>query len=166
MRVALALCVVVGCALCGSAMAMGQRRRVRLLEALLRGVKLLRFHMLRMSEPVRQALISSGCAALEAAGRAMGPGIGAAEAWARVRREAARKGGGLDALTPEDLRALDALFERLGESGRESQEIQLDAACAALERSLEAARRRSAESDRLYLSLGTLTGLMIALILI
>ena len=48
----------------------------------------------------------------------------------------------------------------------DQQEILLEGVCAALERNLEAARSRTGEVDRLYVSLGALTGLMIALILI
>lgn len=166
MRFVLALCVVVACTLCGNAMAAASRRRVRLLNSVLMGLKRLRLHMISMFEPLHQALAASGCAALEAVAGQMPPGVSAAQAWAALCGTERRRGGRLDALAPEDMRALDMLFDQLGESGRDQQELLIGAACAALEVQLEAARQRAAEADRLYVSLGALTGLMIALILL
>lgn len=166
MRFVLALCVVVACTLCGNAMAAASRRRVRLLGSILPGLKRLRLHMISMFEPLHQALGASGCAALEAVAGQMSPGVSAAQAWAALCGAERRRGGGLDALAPADMRALDTLFDQLGESGRDQQELLIGGACAALEAQLEVARQRAAEADRLYVSLGALTGLMIALILL
>lgn len=166
MRFVLALCVVTGCTLCGSAMAGAMRRRVRLLEELIRGLKVLRVHMIGMFEPVQSALKASGSAVLEALGEQMTPGVSASEAWTRIRGAGCRRDGRIDALAPEDIRTLGELFDQLGESGRDQQEILLNSACAALDRQLEQVRKRTAEADRLYISLGALTGLMIALIVI
>ena len=164
MRFVLALCVVVGCTLCGSAMAGTHRRRVCLLEALLRGIKLLRLHMISMFEPVQQALSATECPMLEGVVAHMKPGMSAKEAWNALRAAEARRG--FDALSPSDLEALDALFGQLGESGRDQQELLLNATLDTLGRNLDSARQRNAEADRLYISLGALTGLMIALIVI
>lgn len=166
MRFVLALCVVIACTLCGNALAGAARRRVRVLESLFQGLKLLRLHMISMFEPVQQALKASGCGILEAVGREMAPGVSASQAWISVGGVQRRKGGMLDALSPEDIAGLDEMFEQLGESGRDQQDILIGNACAALSRSLKTARDRTAEADRLYTSLGALTGLMIALILI
>jgi len=166
MRFVLALCVVAACTLCGNAMSGASRRRVKLLEGLIGGMKLLKLHMISMFEPVRQALMASGCDLFEAVGKRMAPGISAAQAWEEVSKTAIRKGGMLDALDPDDLRALDRVFEQLGESGRDQQELLISSACSTLESRLETARRHTRETDRLYVSLGALTGLMIALILI
>ena len=166
MRFLLALCVVVGCTLCGSAMAGAMRRRVRLLESLSQGLRVLRLHMVSMFEPVQQGLRASGCDVLTAVADGMTPGVSAREAWARVLRTQRRRGGGIDALNPEDIAVLNALFEQLGESGRDQQDILLTGTCAALERQIAAARKRTDEADKLYVSLGALTGLMIALVLI
>ena len=166
MRFVLALCVVAGCTLSGSVMAGAVRRRVRLLEALIQGIGRMRPHMIGMFEPVGRALEASGCPLLEAVGAQMQPGVGVSEAWAVARRAEGRRGGGIDALTPEDTEILNRLFDQLGETGRDQQELLLTGVSAALERNLEAARKRVGEADRLYISLGALTGLMIALILI
>ena len=68
MRFALALCVVVGCTLCGNAMASAARRRAKLLNRLIHGIRVLRVHMIRMLEPVDAALAGSECPALEQVG--------------------------------------------------------------------------------------------------
>ena len=142
------------------------RRRVRMLESMTESIKLLRLHMISMFEPVQYALRSSGCNLLESIGEQMTPGVSAAEAWGKIRCSERKRGGMVDALAPEDLEVLDALFDRLGESGRDQQEIMLNGISGTLGRNLEAARRRTAEADRLYVSLGALSGLMIALIVI
>ena len=71
MRFVLALCVVAGCTLSGSAMAGAARRRVRLLEALIQGIGRMRPHMIGMFEPGGRALEASGCPLLEAVGAQM-----------------------------------------------------------------------------------------------
>ena len=166
MRLILALCVVAGGTLCGSAMSGGVRRRVKALESLASGIRLLRVHMIGMFQPVHQALGGTECPLLESVSRAMTPGGSAASAWQSVREKECRRGRALDALTAEDLEALDRLFDGLGESGRDRQEILLTQTLEALTRFLESARRRAGEADRLYVSLGALTGLMAALVVI
>ena len=147
-------------------MASGCRRRAKVLTGLVSGLEDLRVHMTRMLEPAPQALAFTDCPVLRAVGAAMVPGVSAGEAWTRVRAEEGRRGGGIDALTREDLDALDALFEYLGESGRQQQERLLADAGRALARNLESARVCAGEAERLYVSLGLLTGLMLALIVL
>ena len=166
MRWMLGICAAAGCVLVGLTMASGCRRRVKVLTELAAGVDDLRVHMTRMLEPAPQALSFTDCPALRQVGAAMTPGVSAREAWAKVRAEESRRGGQLDALTREDLEALDSLFEHLGESGRVQQERLLTDAARALERNLESARESAGEAERLYVSLGVLTGLMLALIVI
>lgn len=166
MRFALAICVVVGCALCGSALSASARRRAETLAALIEGIKVLRMRMLKLLEPVAAALSGSGCDILAAVGRAMGPGEAAASAWGKVSQGAGRRGGAIDALDAADRRTLDQLFSQLGETGRERQELLLSAVLNTLERSLDQARTNARSAERLYLSLGLLVGLMLALIVI
>lgn len=166
MRLALTLCVVVGCGLCGNALSMSVRRRAETLAALIQGVRVLRVHMIRMLEPVSLALTASECPVLEKVGRAMSPGECAGTAWNRVSARESRRGGLIDALAPEDRHALDGLFDQLGESGRKQQEIILSATLNALGKNLSHAEKKAVEAERLYLSLGLLAGLMLALIVI
>ena len=109
MRFILGLCVVAGCTLCGSAMAGAQRRRVRLLESVINGLRLLKLHTVSMFEPLPQALGATGCAVLEGVGSQMTPGASAAQAWEGFKKREGRRGGGIDALSPEDVRALDEM---------------------------------------------------------
>ena len=166
MRFLLALCAVTGGTLCGSALSGALRRRVMTLESILQGIRVLRLHMIAMFEPVSQALRSSGCALMEELAEGMTPGTSAAQAWANLRDRLRRRGGIMDALAAEDLSALDHLFEALGETGRNQQDVLLSAAQEAMARHLEAARKRAEETDRLYISLGALTGLMVALVVL
>ena len=147
-------------------MASGCRRRVKVLTGLVSGLEDLRVHMTRMLEPAPQALSVTDCPVLRAVGAAMTPGVSAGEAWARVRAREGRRGGGIDALAREDLEALDGLLEHLGESGRQQQERLLTDAGRALARNLESARACAGEAERLYVSLGLLTGLTLALVVL
>lgn len=165
-RIALAICVVLGCALCGRALADAARRRANTLRALSEGVKVLRIHVTGMLEPVRCALAAANCPLLSMVSGAMDDGRSAGEAWRSVRRAVMKRGGPGDALTEKDARVLDVLFDRLGQTGREEQGALIGAAQEQLETLLDAAVKRAAEAGRLYTSLGMLTGLMLALIVL
>ena len=127
---------------------------------------MLRVRMMRMLEPVNLALSGAECLLLERVGAAMGAGNSAGEVWQQVKARERKRGGMIDALQSEDLRILDSLFSRLGESGREQQEILLEGARAALDKNLSEAEQKARESERLYLSLGTMVGLILALVVI
>lgn len=165
-RIALAACVVLGSTLCGKAAADSLRRRANTLDALGEGLRVLRIHMTGLFEPVQLALQRSDCPILALVAKDMQNGRGAAQAWAQAKPEATRRGGPADALTQQDLGALDVLFAGLGQSGREEQEALLDSAIESVARLRQAARKRAGEADRLYVSLGLLIGLMLALIVI
>ena len=165
-RVAIALCVVLCGALCGRALADGARRRTETLRALLEATRRLRVHMTSMFEPVQLALEHAGSPLYSTVAGAMGGGISASKAWEQAHRRATRRGGAIDSLLEEDRQALDRLFEGLGQSGREEQELLLASAAEALERLHGAALAKQREADRLYGTLGLLIGLMLALIVI
>ena len=165
-RIALGLCIVAGSALIGRSLTGAARRRAAALRQLLDGAKMLRIHMISMFEPVQNALTQSGCAVLDAVGRAMGEGRSAGAAWQAERARLRRTGGPIDALKDADMQILDGMFAHLGQSGREAQEILLAGAIQSLERQWEAARAQALEADKLYISLGLLVGLMLALIVL
>ena len=83
-----------------------------------------------------------------------------------MRKKERRRGGTLDVLTMEDVGVLDSLFDGLGESGRDQQEMLLSGTLETMTRNLEAARTRAGEADKLYVPLGALTGLMAALVVV
>lgn len=165
-RVALALCIVIGSALCGKAFADSVRRRVRTLDSLAEGLRVLKIHMTGMFEPVRNALQRTDCDIMALVASAMEDGSSAGEAWRRVQMRASRRGGAIEALRDEDRKILEQLFSQLGQSGREAQEALLAGVIQAVDSQREKAAIKAREADRLYLSLGLLIGLMLALIVI
>lgn len=165
-RLALAICVALCSTLCGKAAADAVRRRYRVLDLLAEGIQTLRIHMTGMLQPVPCALENAGCEIMTRVAEGMGEGCSAGDAWRAVRDVVARRGGAADALTEDDLDVLDALFSGLGQSGREEQEALLDAAWRRICRLRDEALKKAGEADRLYVSLGLLIGLMLALIVI
>ena len=166
MRVALTICLVLGCALCGRALADAARRRAGALKALAEGVRVLKIHMTGMLEPVQCALRSARCPLFAVVADGMGDGKSAGEAWRTARPAAMRRGGAAEALLESDARVLDALFDRLGQSGRSEQGALLSGAIDDLEALRDEAAKKAAETGRLYTALGLLIGMMIALILV
>ena len=165
-RIALSACIVLGSALCGRAMADATRRRAKALKALAEGLRVLKIHMTGMLEPVQCALGAANCPLLALVADGMSGGRSAADAWRAVKPGATRRGGPAEALTPPDVHVLDRLFERLGQSGRAEQGTLIMAAIEDVEALRGEADRRAAQTGRLYTSLGFLTGLMIALIVV
>ncbi len=166
LRLILALCLVLGSALCGKALADGARRRARTLTALEEGTRRLKIHMTSLFEPVRDALERSDCPLYTLVGSEMEGGLSAGESWLRAQRRASRRGGPIDALDEGDRQLLDRLFARLGQSGREEQEELLDAALRALGQRRDDAAEKARQAERLYLALGLLTGIMLALVVL
>ena len=158
--------MVLGSTLCGRAAAEAARRRYRVLSALAEDLQVLRIHMTGMLQPVQCALEKSACPLMKRLAEGMRQGRSASDAWQAARDSALRRGGPGDALSPDDLAALDALFSQLGQSGREEQEALLGASLEAVTRRRDGALKKAGEADRLYVSLGFLVGLMLALIVI
>ena len=166
-RIALTLCVVLCGAFCGHSLTVAQRQRAALLRALTEGLRVLKIHMTGMFEPIQDALGHSDCTLLRSVSSQMSEGVSAWAAWQAVRKSGrGRRGSSVGALEESDCVVLDRFFERLGESGREEQELLLEGTVQALEVQCEKAEKKSAEADRLYLKLGLLVGLMLALIVI
>ena len=165
-RIALAVCVVLGGTLCGKAAADAARRRHRVLSVLSEDLQTLRIHMTGMLQPVQCALESAGCTLMKRVAEGMREGRSASEAWQVVRPSVTRRGGPADALAADDLMVLDALFTQLGQSGREEQEAWLGMTLETVSRLRDGALQKAGEADRLYVSLGFLVGLMLALIVI
>lgn len=162
----LAICAVLGSTLCGKAASDAVRRRYRVLAALAEDMQTLRIHMTGMLMPLQCALDRAGSALLKQVAEGMREGRSAADAWQSIRGSAVRRGGPADALAAEDIGALDTLFGQLGQSGREEQEALLDASMETVSRLRDGALKKAGEADRLYVSLGFLIGLMLALIVI
>ena len=165
-RVALALCVVLCGALSGRALSDGARRRCDALKGLAEASRRLRVRMTGMFEPVQNALERAENPLFSLVAGAMTGGRSAGEAWAQVRKNATRRGGPADSLTDADREALTRLFDGLGQTGREEQDLLLEGVVEALAALEASARAKLREADRLYGTLGLLIGLMLALIVI
>lgn len=140
------------------------RRRANALRAIAEGLRVLKIHMTGMLEPVQTALVSANCPLFSLVAEGMGEGRSAGEAWREARRGAMRRGGPADALTESDIRVLDTLFDRLGQSGRAEQDTLLSGMTEEVEALRDRAAQKSIEAGKLYTSLGFLIGLMLALI--
>ena len=164
-RIALALCIVLCGALCGHSLTVAYRQRASVLRGLTEGLRVLKIHMTGMFEPIQDALERSECPLLKSVSGRMQAGVSAREAWQAMTKERTKKAAA-EVLTESDRAILDRLFEHLGESGREEQDLLLEGTAQALEAQLEKAASSAAEADRLYLKLGILIGLMLALIVV
>ena len=165
-RIVLALCLVLFSALCGKTLGDGVRRRAATLRQLSEGVRRLRVHMMSMFEPVQAALEHADDPLLTLIAGGMSGGVSAGEAWRSLEKKSTRRGGPADSLIEADRQILTRLFDGLGQTGREEQDLLLTGVVEALDRQQQAAQVKAGEADRLYLSLGLLIGLMLALIVI
>lgn len=166
LRLALAGCVVMGCALAGRSFAWASGRRKRLLERTLDALKMLRMQIVHFLEPLEEALRRSEFPLFVQTAGQLPACRGALEAWKQVMDRETRRGGAADSLRRRELDALERLFERLGESGRAAQDDAIRACAALIEEALSEARVQSEQADRLYTSMGLLLGLAIAVLLI
>lgn len=122
--------------------------------------------MLGLLESTDMALSGNSSNLLRAVGERMTGGVSASEAWQTVAPELRRRGGAADCLEEGDVQLLDRFFSGLGVSGREEQQLLFEGTIRELEERTEAARGTSVQADRLYLTLSTLIGMMLALIVI
>jgi len=158
--------VVAGCTLCGKSFASAAERRCRLLFELLNALRLLRVGIVRYSEPLKNALRNSGSPLFARTAEALDASESIFDAWQSVKMRSMAHGCECDCLSAKELSALDRLFERLGESGRLSQDENVCACIAAIELIHEEARAQASIYGRLYTSVGFLTGLAIAVLIV
>lgn len=165
-RIMLAVCVVAGSTLFGRSLSSCARRRVVVLDRLIRGTKMLRIHMSGMLENVSEALKLAGYEVFAEIGHEMEKGLSAKDAWYAKKPVFSKRCGPFDALQAKDTEVLDELFEHLGQSGRREQEVVLQSALKRLCEQRESAALQLSEKERLYVSVGFIIGLMLALVVI
>lgn len=163
LRFVAAAALAASCAMAGRAVAGACVRRARTLAALIESVMRLRVDMLEKLLPLKAAL-GGGHEAMRRVAEEMAGGS-ASQGWLRARESLTRRGGALDCLTAPDLEALTALFEGLGESGAAQQRILLTNALEGLEALRREADKKAREESKLYSTLGFLTGLSLAILL-
>lgn len=165
MRLGAACVMTAASAWGGQMLASTQTRRAETLREALTGAKRLSVEMLERRAPVREALSACGGMFAEIAGQ-MADGAPPGEAYGRALTGLRSRGGRLDCLEEGDLAALRRLFDGLGAGGLQAQRLVLSEAAEELERLVEQALRKRREHGRLYGSLGALTGLAAALMLL
>lgn len=165
-RWTLAALVVIGSGLCGRAFAASAERRLRLLREMLDALRRLKIQIVNLLEPLDSALTQTGFPLFESVAAHLDAVGNAADAWQAAIGKASKRGQCADCLARPEMEAMERLFERLGESGRADQEEGIRACIASLELACEEARRQSRETGRLYTSVGILTGLALAVLMI
>ena len=153
------LLVAVG-AMAGRSLAGGEARRVQALRLLAADVSRLTEAMLEKRLPLFEALSLGESRAIRRAAEAGGAPN---DAWTAAREGEARRGGELDALERADLAPLDELFARVGGEGLARQRELLTTAAEGLRTRCEKAAQARDERGRLYISLGALAGMALAI---
>lgn len=166
LKLALAVCITVACALCGRSIAGAAFRRCRLLQALIEALRMLKVQSVSMLEPLEVALRRTEQPLFVQTAQRLPSEASAGAAWRAVRDSETARGKSADCLLEQDLAPLDRLFEHLGECSRAEQDEAIRTCIGRMESALSEARERSVQISRLYTSVGLLTGLAIAVIMI
>ena len=153
------------CALAGRSMAGRGMRRARLIAETMDSLQLLRIHMLDNLMPLQAALEKANGGILRECARLL-PGNDTAGAWSELLRSQKRRGGMLDSLTNGDIDALTRFFGRLGATSLDEQKQLFDVMIKEMGMLEAEARSEGDKKNRLYMTLGALTGaaLIIAVI--
>lgn len=154
------------CALMGRALCAKEVRRVQMLSSLRAALPMLTVEMLERMMPLPGALRLSGQPLLVRLALQIEQGMGAREAWVRLREQLTQQGQMLDCLLEDDLLRLDQLFDGLGISGISAQRLLLQESERAIERQHQQAQVRAQERGKLFTNLGLLLGLAIAVCLL
>lgn len=133
------------------------------MEAIAGAVRVLRLRMLNSTENVCALLSRSDLQAFRGIGDA---GANPEENWLRQRGALTARGGELDSLSAEDLKALDNLFAHLGKSDRQQQNLLLTDVIAQLEERQLQAKQQLRDSARMSTALGALIGIGVCVIVI
>ena len=165
MKLAAALILTAACAALGWSAALKQTRRAKALRALCHAVSRLKEDMLEKRMPLRDALAASRHPLMTRAAReseACEPG----EALRMAAASLSMRGGELDSLTREDMAAIERLAGELGQGGAARQRLLLSETEEELCALASGAEKLAAERGRLYVSLGALGGLALAVLMV
>lgn len=161
-----AACVMTASGAWGGKMLAGaQERRARALHEAGEAVRRLKVEMLERNMPLKEALAVCG-GLFSSAAEEMESGSGPGCAYEQAMDRLSARGGSLDCLTEADRTALRRLFSGLGEGGAQAQRLLLEDAQEELERLEKQAVRKREEQGKLYGSLGALSGIALALIML
>lgn len=153
-------------AVTGRVFADAKKRRADQLSKLCQAIERLPVVMLERRMPLDQALSRVGHEGFNAVSRAMKSERSADMAWKASLGELRAKDGELSALEDDEIEILNGMFSSLGLSGAAEQRILLDGTREALSALYDKARKKADEQAKLYSTLGLLTGLAVAILLI
>lgn len=157
--------IIVACAASGRTISNVHKRRVEVIAELLAAIRVLRIRMLNSLEPVGILLRKSEAPLFQALGNSLGQGASLSACWEELRAASTRRGKMLDSLTESDLHILDALFMKLGTSGKEEQNALFSMIISHLEEAQEQAKNKNIEAEKLYTTLGALLGIGISVLI-
>lgn len=158
--------ILLACTGVGRSLSNARKRRFELLGELLAAMRVLRLRMLNSMEPLGILLRKSDSWLFRDLGNHLWEGGGLSESWQSRRAVAARRGGGLDCLTEEDLLLLDGFFQNLGKSGRDEQCELFAGVIARMEEAQLQARKKYSDASRVYTALGSLVGIGICVLIV
>ncbi|MDO4548327.1 MAG: stage III sporulation protein AB [Clostridia bacterium] len=150
----------------GRAMADVRKKRVRQLKDICRALERLQIAMIERRMPLEQALTAAGCEGFAAVSSLIKSERSVYDAWKKAQQTLRAKGAALSMLEGEDILALDNMFSALGLTGLSEQRLLLSDTGEALRALYDSARKKADEQARLYSTLGMLTGLAVAILLI
>lgn len=156
------LCIIIASTLCGYSLAGAASEKQKFLMGLVSAVKKLRICVVDMMLPIEQALKQTGFLLFcEVADRIVKE-RSLYDAW-RMTSDSGRISVNLSA---SEKNTLDELFMQLGGSGRSMQDELLCGHICVFEMYADEARERAAKVCRVYASIGFLTGMAIAILLV
>ena len=160
---AILLCgIFIACTACGRMLTASRKQRVKTMGDLLSAVRVLRLRMLNSTANVSALLSKSDFEPFRKIG---GAGGDPEASYLRMRDAFAARGGALECLSADDLKALDNLFAHLGKSDRKQQNLLLTDVIAHLEEVQLHARQQLRDSERMSTALGALVGIGVCVIM-
>lgn len=165
-KLILACAIVIACTLSGRAFADAASRRANTLTELAKALSLLQIQIVHMLQPLNIALQRTENIIFIQIAEKLQDSETVIQAWHAVFKSAAKRGGYADCLHKTEINALNAMFEALGQSVCRGEAALIHGTCEIIEQCRDEAIAENLRSHRLYVSIGALSGLAIAILLI
>ena len=148
----------------GRSISLSAERHCRQLSQTIEAIRLLKLQITDRLEPVAEALMQTEFPPFQLVSSQMRDNFSAIQAWNEISSKG--KGHAVDCLNESEKKQIGYMFNRLGAGGLTEQEELISTCCIHLERALSDAQARAKEVCKLYTSLGFLTGLFIAILIV
>ena len=165
-RIALTVILAAASTLAGRAISSGMQRRVKILDRLIHGLSLFRISAICRCVPLKYALKDADVPIMSCVADMLEESPSVSDAWHCVSMNACKRGNDWDCLAQEELMELDRLFSNLGYTSGDAMDTEISASIATLELIRNKALEQAVTTGRLYTSIGCLTGLAVAVMLI